>query len=236
MPVFSPEIKIYICGGNMKKITVVTGHYGTGKTNLSVNIAMNMKSQRKAVCVTDLDIVNPYFRTADFRKLFEEKNIKLITPEYANSNLDIPALSFDLEQLAMSEDYLVIDVGGDDAGATALGRYSQALEKFRDDIEMIYVINAYRYLTQTPEEALSLMYEIENASHMKHTAIVNNSNLGNETNPETIIKSLDFAYETASKANLPLLYSTCPENIYNDFQDKSDIKPVKIYVKPFWER
>ncbi len=220
----------------MKKITVVTGHYGTGKTNLSVNIAMDIKAQGKSVCVVDLDIVNPYFRTADFKNLFEKNNIKLVTPEYANSNLDIPALSFDLEQLAMSEDYLVIDVGGDDAGATALGRYSQAFERFRDDIEMIYVINAYRYLTQTADDALELMYEIENASHMKHTAIVNNSNLGNETTPEIIEKSLEFADETASKANLPLLYSTCPENIYQDFQNNSDIKPIEIYVKPFWER
>ena len=93
----------------MKKITVVTGHYGTGKTNLSVNIAMNIKAQGNPVCVIDLDIVNPYFRTADFKKLFEENDIKLVAPEYANSNLDIPALSFDLEQLAMSDDYLVID-------------------------------------------------------------------------------------------------------------------------------
>lgn len=220
----------------MKKITVVTGHYGTGKTNLSVNIAMNIKSQGKNVCVVDLDIVNPYFRTADFKGLFEKNNIKLITPEYANSNLDIPALSFDLEQLAMTDDYIVVDVGGDDAGASALGRYSQALEKFHDDIEMIYVINAYRYLTPTPDDALELMYEIEKASHMKHTAIINNSNLGIETNSEIIEKSLNFASETASKANLPLLYSTCPENIYQNLDNKSDIFPVKVYVKPFWER
>lgn len=219
----------------MKKITIVTGHYGTGKTNLSVNIAMNIKNQGKSVCVVDLDIVNPYFRTADFKNLFDENNIKIVMPEYANSNLDIPALSFDLEQLAMSDDYIVIDVGGDDAGAVALGRYEKALEKFQNDIEMIYVINSYRYLTKTPDEALQLMYEIENASHMKHTAIVNNSNLGNETTLETIENSLEFASETALKAGIPLIYSTCPEEVA-EFCEIEDLMPIKIYVKPFWER
>lgn len=219
----------------MKKITVVTGHYGTGKTNLSVNIAMNIKEQGKSVCVIDLDIVNPYFRTADFKKLFEENDIKLVAPEYANSNLDIPSLSFDLEQLAMSDNYLVIDVGGDDAGATALGRYSQALEKFRDDIEMIYVINAYRYLTPTPDDALELMYEIENASHMKHTAIVNNSNLGSETTPETVENSFEFAEEISLKAELPILFNACREDLAEFIEDKN-LMPVKVYVKPFWER
>lgn len=219
----------------MKKITVVTGHYGTGKTNLSVNIAMNIKAQGKSVCVIDLDIVNPYFRTADFKKLFEENDIKLVAPEYANSNLDIPALSFDLEQLAMSDNYLVIDVGGDDAGATALGRYSQALEKFRDDIEMIYVINAYRYLTPTADDALELMYEIENASHMKHTAIVNNSNLGSETTPETIENSFEFAEEISLKAELPILFNACREDLAEFIEDKN-LMPIKVYVKPFWER
>lgn len=218
----------------MKKITIITGHYGTGKTNLAVNLAMNTISTGKSVCVVDLDIVNPYFRTADFKQLFEDNNIKLVTPQYANSNLDIPALSFDLEQLAMSEDYLIIDVGGDDAGAVALGRYSDDLKKFSDDIEMIYVINVYRYLTQTSDDALELMYEIENASRMKHTAIVNNSNLGTETTLETVENSLEFASETSLKANIPLLYSTCPENI-SEFCEIEDIMPVKVYVKPLWD-
>lgn len=219
----------------MKKITVITGHYGSGKTNFSVNLAMNLAAEGKSVCVADLDIVNPYFRTADFRQLFEDNNIKLVTPEYANSNLDIPALNFDLEQLVLSADYLIIDVGGDDAGAVALGRYSDSLEKYRDETDMLYVINAYRYLTSTPDEALKLMYEIETASRMKHTAIVNNSNLGSETTPETIENSLEFASETALKAELPLFCTACREDLAEFIEDKN-LMPIKVYVKPFWER
>ena len=124
-------------------------------------------------------------------KLFEEKGIKLIAPDFANSNLDIPSIQFDVEQLAMSEDCLIIDVGGDDAGATALGRYAEAmLERFADQIDMLYVINQRRYLTHTPDEAVALMYEIEAASRMKHTAIVNNTNLGCETTLEVVEESL----------------------------------------------
>ena len=101
----------------MKKITIITGHYGSGKTNLAVNLAVMSAAEGNKVTVVDLDIVNPYFRTADFKKLFEDNGITLIAPDYANSNLDIPSLQFDLEQIASSDSKLIIDVGGDDSGA-----------------------------------------------------------------------------------------------------------------------
>ena len=105
----------------MKRITIITGHYGSGKTNLSVNLAVNAAKEGKKVTVVDLDIVNPYFRTADFQQLFNEMGITLLAPDYANSNLDIPALSFDVEQLACQNNgNLIIDVGGDDAGAESV--------------------------------------------------------------------------------------------------------------------
>jgi len=218
----------------MKKITVITGHYGSGKTNLSVNLAMNAKHEGKSVTVVDLDIVNPYFRTADFKSLFEKNGIKLIAPDFANTNLDVPSLQFDLEQLAVSEDCLIIDVGGDDAGAFALGRYSEALLRYKDELDMLYVINQRRYLTSNADEVTSLMYEIESASRMKHTAIVNNTNLGKETTFETVESSRKFAEETSLKTGLPVLFTVYPENCA-ELSDKSDVLPVKIYVKPLWE-
>ena len=180
----------------MKKITIVTGHYGSGKTTLSVNLAVKAAEEGKSAAIVDLDIVNPYFRTADMHKLFEEKGIKLIAPDFAGSNLDIPSIQFDVEQLAMSEDCLIIDVGGDDAGAVALGRYAEALEAFSGDIDMLYVINQRRYLTHTPDEVIGLMYEIEAAARMKHTAIVNNTNLGRETTAAVVEEAFAFAEET----------------------------------------
>lgn len=219
----------------MKKITIITGHYGSGKTNLAVNLSIKAAEEGKSVAVVDLDIVNPYFRTADFRQFFEQKGIKLIAPDFANSNLDIPAISFDVEQLAANEDYLIIDVGGDDAGATALGRYSEALSVYGDELEMLYVINQRRYLTSTSDEVVELMYQIEAAARMKHTAIVNNTNLGSETTLEIINASEEFASETSEKVGLPLAFTTCPEELA-EYCENEDIFPVKVYVKPLWEQ
>lgn len=219
----------------MKKITIITGHYGSGKTNFSVNLAVKAAAEGKSVTIADLDLVNPYFRTADFEDMFREKGIKMIAPDFANSNLDMPSIQFDVEQLAVNEDCLIIDVGGDDAGATALGRYAEALAEFSDDIDMFYVINQRRTLTSNADEATVLMYEIENAARMKHTAIVNNTNLGCETSPEIIRESAEFAKEVCEKTGLPLKYTTCPEDIASSVS-APELFPVKVYVKPIWEQ
>lgn len=218
----------------MKKITVITGHYGSGKTNLSVNLAARAAQEGKKVTVVDLDLVNPYFRTADFREMFAGMGIKLIAPDFANSNLDVPSIQFDIEQLAESEGCLIIDVGGDDAGAFALGRFAEALGSYGGELDMLYVVNQRRYLTGSSAEALSLMFEIEKAARMKHTAVVNNTNLGCETTPEIIGRSDTFAKEIAAAAGLPLAFTACPEELC-ELMDLPDIFPVKIYVKPLWD-
>ncbi|MBR1591524.1 MAG: cobalamin biosynthesis protein CobQ [Ruminococcus sp.] len=219
----------------MKRITVITGHYGSGKTNLSVNLALKASREGKSAAVVDLDLVNPYFRTTDFRELFAENGVKLIAPDFANTNLDVPSIQFDVEQLAASEDCLIIDVGGDDAGAAALGRYSGALLNMQNDLDMLYVINQRRYLTDNADAAVALMYEIEAASRMKHTAIVNNTNLGAETDADIIDSSAAFAGEIAERTGLPLIFTACPENIADKVKTKN-IFPVRVYVKPLWER
>ncbi|MCH5207638.1 MAG: cobalamin biosynthesis protein CobQ [Oscillospiraceae bacterium] len=219
----------------MKKITVVTGHYGSGKTNLSVNLAVKARSNAsKNAAVVDLDIVNPYFRAADFRELFEKSGITFIAPDFANTNLDIPSLQFDLARLAESYDNLIVDVGGDDAGAFALGRFSGELNAYCD-VEMLYVINQRRFLTQTAEEAVELMYEIERASRMKHTAIVNNTNLGIETTAQIIEQSEGFALEVSRKTGLPIKFTACSEELCEQVNAKN-ILPIKIYVRPIWDK
>lgn len=219
----------------MKKITIVTGHYGSGKTTFSVNLAVKAAEEGKSAAIVDLDIVNPYFRTADFREMFEKKGIKLIAPDFANSNLDIPSIQFDVVQFAMNEDCLIIDVGGDDAGAVALGRYAEELEQFSDDIDMVYVINQRRTLTTTSDEVTQLMYEIEAAARMKHTAIINNTNLGNETTADIVEASRKFAEETSQKTGLPVMYTVYPKDIAEKV-GAEDKFPAELYVKPIWER
>ena len=164
------------------KITALVGHYGCGKTNLAANLALEMSKSGK-VTVVDIDIVNPYFRTADFKDEFEKQGISLVTTEYANTNLDIPVLNFDIASISENSDYVIIDVGGGSDGAAALGRYHTVLEE--KNTQILYVFNMYRGLSA--EETAQSMREIEHACRMKCTALVNNSNLGTMTEPEDIL-------------------------------------------------
>ena len=212
------------------KITVITGHYGCGKTNVAVNIALKLANTEK-VTVVDLDIVNPYFRTADFGNLFESRGIKLVAPMYANSNLDIPALSFDLGGIINGEGRVVIDVGGDPEGAVALGRYGDLLKK-RADLKLYCVVNKYRYLTSTAEEASELLAEIKAAPGLPCDGIINNSNLGKLTDNKTVKDSIDYAERIAEKEGCLMLF-TCSEE--KNLEGVTPAMPVNIYVKPLWE-
>ncbi len=216
----------------MKKITIVTGHYGSGKTNFTANLAIKTAGEGKKVTVADLDIVNPYFRSADFSELFRQHGVTLAAPMYANTNLDIPAISFDLERIAEEEGDLIIDVGGDDAGAMALGRYVNGFNAYIDDIEVLYVVNMYRYLTETPEDAMQYMAEIQYTSRMKHTAIVNNSNLAEETTKAVIEESVGYAEKISGMSGLPVMYTVVTGGIDADVPNRFD---AQVYVKKLWE-
>lgn len=216
---------------NLKKLTIITGHYGSGKTNVSVNLALEAAKQGKKCTVVDLDIVNPYFRTADFEALFAEHGITLKAPLYANSNLDIPALNISVKSILDESDCVIIDVGGDDEGAKALGRYAKVINEC-DDREMLYVINKCRYLTKEPEEALGLMHEIEEAGGIKCTGIINNTNLGSETDESIILGSLDYAREVADSAGLPIALTTGKKEFLGKVTDNPF--PIEIFVKTLW--
>lgn len=212
----------------LNKAVAVTGHYGSGKTNIAVNLALHYAAAGESVCIVDLDIVNPYFRTADFGELFGKAGVELAAPKYANTNLDIPALTFDVSALLDKHDRVIIDVGGDDAGAVALGQYAGALRECGYD--MLYVVNKYRFLTRTPEENLELLHDIEQVSGLKATGIVNSSNLGLETTAQDVLSSVPFAQECAEKTGLPLVFSAAEKSL-----GLEGFFPVEVYVRPFWE-
>lgn len=222
---------------NLKRIIVVVGHYGSGKTNLSVNLAMDLRSTGRDVTLVDLDIVNPYFRSADFAALMEQNGIGLIAPVYARSNLDIPALDGRLDAAIETDRTLVIDVGGDDAGAAALGRYSAKIKE-AGGCDMLYVVNAYRYLTQTSEEAAEILGEIERMARLTATGVVNNSNLADITTEDDVVSSIAYAEETAVRYGIPLLFSAVEKKLAAGVGERlpgGKIYPVDIYVKKPWE-
>ncbi len=215
------------------RITVICGHYGCGKTNLTLNLAAQAAQSGRRTVVVDMDIVNPYFRSSEYGKFLEARGIELIAPVFANTTLDTPVLPPEIYSVFSMEDAdIFIDAGGDDAGATALGRISGELKEA--GYSMLYVVNRYRILSTLPEETLSLLREIESASHLKADAVVNNSHLGVDTTEQTVLDSVGFAAESARLCGLPLLYSTIP-----DFAVSGEIpagcKAIRRYVHFVWE-
>ena len=221
--------------GENKRITVICGHYGCGKTNLTLNLALEAAGEGQPVTVVDLDIVNPYFRSSEYGELLGEKGVRLIAPVFANTTLDTPTLPPEIYSVFEPQAGRVfLDAGGDDAGVTALGGLHAMLEEAGYD--MLYVINRYRVLSQTPEETAALLREIQAASRLRATGLVNNSHLGVETTLETLERALPFARKTAELTHLPLLYSTAPDFALGEGEAlPQGFRKVKRYVKFLWE-
>lgn len=204
----------------MKRITVFSGHYGSGKTNVALSVALGLARSGQSVTVADLDIVNPYFRTKDSARELEKAGIELICSDYANTNVDIPALPQSM--YAITDDRsrkVVVDLGGDDRGALALGRLAPAILE-ENDFDLFAVINMFRPLTKTAEDTVGVMKEIEAASGLRFTGLVNNSNLGEETTPETVLSSLPYAEETARLTGLPVVMTTVEKELYPLLKEK----------------
>ena len=216
-----------------KRIVLLSGHYGSGKTNVAVNLAMELKKTEERVSVADLDIVNPYFRTLDSKDDLDHAGIRLIVSEYANTNLDVPALPQEIYTIVDdTSSKVIIDVGGDERGALALGRISDRIKE-ENDYEMLLVINMYRPLTRDAKSVLEVMREIEIAGGILFTGIVNDSNLGAETDAETVLKSLPFADEVSELTGLPVVMTAVEEGLYEEVKDKvPECFPLKLQKRP----
>lgn len=203
-----------------KRLTLICGHYGSGKTNFAVNLAFDLRRQHSKTALADLDIVNPYFRSKDSEQELFKADIQLICSPYANTNLDIPALPQEIYTLVDDPDlYAVLDIGGDDRGAYVLGRIAEQIKQ-ENNYEMLFVANCYRPLTQTVEDTLEVFYEIEAAGKIPFTGIVNNSNLGAETTPQHVLNSLPYAAQLAEKTGLPVRYTTVQEELFAALENK----------------
>ena len=196
-----------------KRLTLFAGHYGSGKTNIAVNYALLLAKENKKVCIADLDIVNPYFRTKDSADVLEKAGIDLISPKYANTNVDLPALPAESYRLVRDKScYGIMDIGGDDRGAYALGRFVPEILA-ENDYRMAFVANCCRPLTRTPEDALEIMREIEAACGLKFTCIINNSNLGELTDVQVITDSIPYIEKLCALSGLPLWMHTVENRI-----------------------
>ncbi|MBP3347546.1 MAG: hypothetical protein J6L92_02190 [Clostridia bacterium] len=216
-----------------KRVSLFAGHYGSGKTNIAVNYAFLLKKMGKEVTVADLDIVNPYFRTKDSEKELSEAGIPLISSAFANSNVDLPALPQELYSLVERQDrYAVLDIGGDDRGALALGRYVPFILE-ENNYEMFFVVNFYRPLTTTAEEAMEVMHEIEDACKMRFTAIINNSNIGNDTTARDVLATFEETEKLSRLSGLPVRMTTVTAQVAEDMKDVENILPMVLQEKYF---
>ena len=219
---------------NHKRLTLFAGHYGSGKTNIAVNYALHLAAQGKKVTIADLDIVNPYFRTKDSAKELAQAGVELISPQFANTNVDLPALPAEAYKLITDrKTYGIMDIGGDDRGAYALGRYVPGILE-ENNYRMVFVANSYRPLTRTPEEALEVMREIENACGLKFTDIVNNANLGSETTAETVLSALPYMQKLSELSGLPIFAHTAEITVAAGLEGKLDnVLPLRLQEKYF---
>lgn len=216
-------------------ITVLVGHAGVGKTNVALGLALAEADAGRAVTLADLDVVNPYFRSSDYPELLAEKNIRLIAPVLARTTLDTPSLTGELDAVigevrADPERRLIIDVGGDDDGATTIGRWARMLADA--DAQVFYVVSAFRALTQTPEEAAAMLPDIEEHAHLRATGVLNTSNLGDETTAEHVERGRAFACEVARLTGLPLVATVVPAVVGTA---QADDVVMPRYVKRPWE-
>ncbi len=219
-----------------KRMTLFAGHYGSGKTSLAVSYARELAARGRAVTLADLDIVNPYFRAKDSAEALEALGVRVIASPYANSNVDLPSLPQELYSVVDDRSrFAVLDVGGDDRGALALGRYAPGILA-ENDYEMLLVVNQYRPLSRDTASTLEILREIEAAGGLRFTGIVNNSNLGRETDAQTVLASLPYAEALARESGLPLRMTSVDGRLFPELSGRIDpLFPIQLPQRDFLE-
>lgn len=211
-----------------KRITIFTGHFGSGKTEVAVNYALQAAETGKKTAIVDLDIVNPFFRTADVRNRLEAGGIKVITPVYANTNVDVPSLPAEINSLFEDKSYSVIlDVGGDDLGARAVSRYRDQIAC--DDYIHYFVVNTRRPMTRTPDEIIRMILEIQDGAGLKVDKLVNNANMLGESTPELLAEASEILGVVSDRLSIPVGFISGMEEVLSSYEGDRGIE--RLYMK-----
>ena len=217
------------------RISIVTGHYGTGKTEFSVNLALALAADGERVMLADLDIVNPYFRSRERKALLEAAGVTLVTSSQAAAHADIPALPAELLTIFETRDLRgVLDIGGDPVGARVLARFRPKIEV--EDYQLIYVLNANRPEVRTKEAAITYLRNIETTTGLTCSGIVNNTHLCGETTEDEVRKGAALAAAVSAETGIPVLCHVAQERIAPNLSDLSEpVFPITIKMKKPWE-
>lgn len=211
-----------------ERITIFTGHFGSGKTEVAVNYARQTARAGKKTAIVDLDIVNPFFRTADVRSGLEAEGIRVITPVYANTNVDVPSLPAEISTMFADRSYSVIfDVGGDDLGARAVSRYRDQI--VREDYIHYFVVNTRRPMTRTPEEIIRMILEIQDSAGLKVDKLVNNANMLGESTPELLAEASEILGVVSDRLSIPVGFISGMEEVLSSYEGDRGIE--RLYMK-----
>ena len=226
----------------MKKFIVLIGNYGSGKTEIALNLAISASREGKNTALVDLDIVNPYFRSGEQGLLLKENGVKLIAPPYATTNVDLPVLSAEVQRVFIEPmDKVIFDVGGDAVGATALGQYHFRFKNIRSEVEVLAVINTRRPLCGTAEDVSTLLAHMSAGARLSIDGIINNSNLARDSEAQLLSESEEILKKVTEMTGIPVKYvSGLPELLkeYSQTSQESELKPtqipISIYTRPEW--
>lgn len=222
----------------IKGIVVIVGNYGSGKTEVSINLAVNQKRAGVDVKIADLDLVNPYFRTREVRKPLLKLGIEVVVPAEKYLQADLPVLSPVVAGLIRQpSDLTLIDAGGNDVGATVLAALA---DSFRDKrVHMLQVVNPFRPFTDSIESCLKIREEIERASKMAINGIIGNANLIDETSVNDIYNGYDFVKRLSGESRLPLEFITAAVELLPEIdmgRFSCPVLPIERQLVPPWKK
>ena len=218
-----------------KRIRIIIGHYGSGKSEFSVNYAMKLAEMGRKVAIADLDIVNMYFRSREKAVEMENLGVKVIGSKINAPAIEVPSISPEVLTPLQDESYdTILDVGGDQVGARALGRYVDYFVE--GNYDMFFVLNANRPETQTLDKVLEYMVKIEDVSRAKITGIINNTHLLKGTTAEDVLRGQELALEVSARTNIDIKYISVLESVVptlpNDLE--GEIFPIKMFMREEW--
>jgi len=219
-----------------RRVTVLVGHFGSGKTEIALNGALDLAASGSSIILADLDVVKPYFRSRSARAILENAGVELLAPAGANVHGDLPIIVPQIRShLRRDHSRLIMDVGGDDIGARVLGSLSDVIP--RSDTDCFLVLNFRRPGTPDPERAVTIVREIENVGRLPVSGLISNTHLMDQTTPEVVIDGYRQAERVARLTDVPLVAVTVGEGLVGELAEEDFECPVvalrRIVLPPF---